>query len=82
MRWSFWQLCVPNKGKQMVRYCSHYGNVSWGSRKKSDQDGLAPCILQPDEPYKGYCKNCAGIILSISARAIDFNNQSLAEDGR
>jgi len=23
---------VPNKGEQMVRHCTHYGDVSWGSR--------------------------------------------------
>jgi len=37
-----------------------------------------PCILKPDEPYKGYCKNCAGIILSISANTIDFDTKDFA----
>lgn len=40
---------VPNKGEQMVRYYGHYSNVSRGKRKKQDQDGLIPSILEPVE---------------------------------
>jgi hypothetical protein len=48
---------IPNKGEQMVRYYGYYSNVCRGSRKKSDQDGLVPCILHPAEPSKEYRKN-------------------------
>jgi hypothetical protein len=50
---------VPNKGEQMVRYYGYYSNVSRGSRKKQNQDGLVPCIPQPDEPSRGYRKTWA-----------------------
>jgi len=40
---------VPNKGEQMVRYYGHYSNVARGKRKKLDQDGLIPSILEPVE---------------------------------
>jgi len=56
---------VPNKGEQMVRYYGYYSNVSRGSRKKSDQDGLIPCLLQPEESSKGYRKNWARLIQKI-----------------
>ena len=56
---------VPNKGEQMVRYYGYYSNVSRGRRKKSDQDGLVPCILQPEESSKGYRKNWARLIQKI-----------------
>ncbi len=32
-----------------VRYYGHYSNVSRGKRKKQDQDGLIPSILEPVE---------------------------------
>ncbi len=48
---------VPNKGEQMVRYYGHYSNVSRGTLKKQDQDGLTPCILEPDDNSKAYRKN-------------------------
>jgi hypothetical protein len=38
---------VPNKGEQMVRYYGHYSNVSRKKRKKEDQDGMIPSILEP-----------------------------------
>jgi hypothetical protein len=46
-----WKSCsdVPNKGEQMVRYYGDYSNVSRGKRKKQDQDGLIPSILEPVE---------------------------------
>jgi len=50
---------VPNKGEQMVRYCGYYSNVCRGQRKKANEDGLVPCILQPDESSKEYRKNWA-----------------------
>ena len=40
---------VPDKGEQMVRYYGFYSNVSRGKRKKQDQDGLIPSILEPVE---------------------------------
>ena len=56
---------VPNKGEQMVRYYGYYSNVCRGQRKKANKDGLVPCILQPDEPSKGYRKNWARLIQKI-----------------
>jgi len=58
---------VPNKGEQMVRYYGYYSNVSRGRRKKADQDGLVPCILQPEESSKEYRKNWARLIQKIGA---------------
>ena len=49
----------------MVRYYGYYSNVSRGKRKRQDQDGRVPCILQPDEPSKGYRKNRARLIQKI-----------------
>ena len=46
-------------GEQMVRYYGYYSNVSRGKRKKKDQDGLVPCILQSKESSKGFRKNWA-----------------------
>ncbi len=43
---------VPNKGEQMVRYYGYYSNVSGGKRKKENEDGLPPCILEPDGSSK------------------------------
>ena len=43
---------VPNRGEQMVRYYGHYSNVSRGKRKRQDQDGLIPLILEPDGSSK------------------------------
>ena len=63
---------VPSKGEQMVRYYGYYGNVSRGRRKKSDQDGLVPCILQPEESSKEYRKNWARLIQKVYDRAIDY----------
>ena len=64
---------VPNKGEQMVRYYGYYSNVSRGKRKKSDQDELIPCILEPvedpdlsgDGTSKEYRKNWARLIQKI-----------------
>jgi len=38
---------VPYKGEQMVRYYGYYSNVSRGKRKKQNQDGMIPSILEP-----------------------------------
>jgi hypothetical protein len=56
---------VPNKGEQMVRYYGHYGNVSRGKRKKQDQGGLIPSILEPDGSSKEYRRNWARLIRKI-----------------
>jgi hypothetical protein len=56
---------VPNKGDQMVRYYGYYSNVCRGQPKKANEDGLEPCILQPDESSKGYRKNWARLIQKI-----------------
>lgn len=56
---------VSNKGEQMVRYCGYYSNVSRGKRKKSHQDELIACILEPDASSKKYRKNWASLIQKI-----------------
>jgi hypothetical protein len=56
---------IPNKGEQMVRYYGYYSNVSRGRRKKADQDGLVPCVLQSEESSKAYLKNWARLIQKI-----------------
>ena len=54
-----------NKGEQMVRYYGYYSNVSRGKRQKENQDGLIPCILEPEENSKAYPKNWARLIQKI-----------------
>jgi len=49
----------------MVRYYGFYSNVSRGKRKKQDQDGLIPSILEPDGSSKEYRKNWARLIQKI-----------------
>jgi len=49
----------------MVRYYGYYSNVCRGQRKKANEDGLVPSILQPDESSKGYRKNWARLIQKI-----------------
>jgi len=56
---------VPNKGDQMVRYYGYYSNVSRGKRKKQDQDGMLPSILEPDGSSKEYRRNWARLIQKI-----------------
>jgi len=56
---------VPNKGEQMVRYYGYYSNVSRGKRKKQNQDGWIPCILESDESSKERRKNWARLIQKI-----------------
>ncbi|MFX0202138.1 MAG: IS91 family transposase, partial [Candidatus Hodarchaeota archaeon] len=56
---------VPNKGEQMVRYYGHYTNVSRGKRKKEDQDGLIPSILEPHGSSEEHRKNWARLIQKI-----------------
>ena len=50
----------------MVRYYGYYSNVYRGQRKKANEDGLVPSILQPDESSKGYRKNWARLIQGIN----------------
>jgi hypothetical protein len=56
---------VPNKGEQMVRYYDLYSNVIRGKRKKLDQDGLMPSILEPDGSSKEHRRNWARLIQKI-----------------
>jgi hypothetical protein len=57
----------------MVRYCGYYSNVSRGKRKRQDQDGLIPSILEPvedpvfsgDGSSKEYRRNWARLIQKI-----------------
>ena len=53
---------VPNRGEQMVRYYGFYSNVSRGKRKRQDQDGLIPSILEPDGSSNELRKNWARLI--------------------
>lgn len=46
-------------------YYGYYSNVSRGKRKKQNQDGLIPCILEPEESSKEYRKNWARLIQKI-----------------
>ena len=50
---------------EMVRYYGHYNNVSRGKRKKQDQDGMIPSILEPDGSSKKHRKNWARLIQKI-----------------
>ena len=56
---------VPNKGQQMVRYFGFYSNVARGKRKKKDEDGLIPSILEPDGSAKEHKRNWARLIQKI-----------------
>ena len=56
---------VPNKGQQMVRYFGFYSNVARGKRKKKDEDGLIPSILEPDGLTKEHKRNWARLIQKI-----------------
>ena len=49
----------------MVRYYGHYSNVSRGKRKKQDQDGLIPSILEPDGSSREHRRNWARLIQKI-----------------
>ena len=54
-----------NPASAGVRYYGHYSNVSRGKRKKQDQDGLIPSILEPDGSSKAYRKHWARLIHKI-----------------
>lgn len=56
---------VSNKGEQMVRYYGYYSNVCRGRRKKKNQDGLIPFILEPDDNSKAHRKSWARLIQKI-----------------
>jgi len=49
----------------LAQYYGYYSNVCRGKRKTADQDGLVPCILQPEESSKEYRKNLARLIQKI-----------------
>ena len=55
---------IPDQREQMVRYFSFYSNVSRGLRQKENQDGLIPCVLEPDENTKPN-RNWARLIQKI-----------------
>jgi hypothetical protein len=46
----------------MVRYYAYYSNVSRGNRKKQNQDGLIPSVLESDVASKERRKNWARLI--------------------
>jgi len=49
----------------MVRYYGYYSNVSRGKRKKIDQDGLTPSIMEPDGSSREHKRNWARLIQKI-----------------
>jgi len=49
----------------MVRYYGYYSNVSRGKRKKQNQDGMIPSILEPDGSSREYRRNWARLIQKI-----------------
>ncbi|MEI9476594.1 MAG: hypothetical protein WCO26_08470 [Deltaproteobacteria bacterium] len=51
---------------QMVRYYGYCSNVSRGKRKKQNQDGWIPCILETEGSSKEYRKNWARLIQKIN----------------
>ena len=50
------------KPKQMFRYYGHYSNVARGRRKRQDQDGLIPSILEPEGSSEEFRKSWARLI--------------------
>jgi len=60
---------VPNKGRippmAGVRYYGYYSSVSRGRRKKANQDGAVPCILESEGSSREYRKNWARLIQKI-----------------
>lgn len=56
---------VPNKVKQMARYCAFYSNVARGKRKKTDVDDTIPFILEPELNEKAFRKNGSRLIQKI-----------------
>ena len=68
MRWNGWRLCVltfRTRGNRWVRYFGFYSNVARGKRKKKDEDGLIPSILEPDGSTKEHKRNWARLIQKI-----------------
>ena len=65
---------VLNKKEQMVCYYGYYSDDCRGRRKKADEDGLVPWILQPQESSEQYGKSWLRVIRQICASAIDFKN--------
>jgi len=49
----------------MVRYYGYYSNVCRGRRKKEDQDGLIPYLIEQEEDSKEYRKHWARLIRKI-----------------
>jgi hypothetical protein len=50
---------ILDKSMQMVHYYGFYSNVTRGKRKKADQDGLIPYIMEGKGSNKEYRKNWA-----------------------
>lgn len=57
---------IPDQKEQMVRYYGFYSNVSRGHRQRENEDGLIPCVLDPDENKKPN-RNWANLIQKIGA---------------
>ena len=56
---------VPNRGEQMVRYYSWYGNVSRGKRRKVNSEDIIPYLIESDIPPKARRKTWARLIQKI-----------------
>jgi len=76
LEWPRWQagckhsrlcvtMCLTRVSPAERDYYGYYSNVSRGRRQKEDQNGLIPCILEPEENSKEYGKNCARLIRKI-----------------
>jgi hypothetical protein len=66
--WNGWPaMCshIPDKSMQMVHYYGFYSNVTRGKRKKADQDGLIPSIMEDKGSPKEYRKNWDRLIQKI-----------------
>jgi hypothetical protein len=49
----------------VLMFYGYYSNVCRGQRKKANEEGLVPSILQLDESSKGYRKNRARLMQKI-----------------
>jgi hypothetical protein len=48
---------IPNKEKQIVRYCGYYRNVSCPKRKEGDEYHRIPCLAEAEGLPKEHPKD-------------------------
>jgi hypothetical protein len=56
---------LPLQGEQMVKYYGHYSNRARGERRKKNQDGTVPSLLDPDPSSKEARRNGSRLIRKI-----------------